>query len=159
ETELVFLGDKKIEFCSGCGKCPPCPKDDDVQGVLEKMKSADGIIVGSPTYYGSMSGQLKTFFDRTHPLRRGGFLLKGKVGGVIAVGGSRNGGQEKVIEGIHSWMFIHDMVVVTDTETAHFGGIVQGRNLGDAEKDEWGMKTVRNLGRRVAEVAMQLKKT
>ena len=62
--------------------------------ILEKMIKAHGLIIGSPTYFASISGKLKALFDRTLPLRRDNFKLKGKVGGAIAVGGSRNGGQE-----------------------------------------------------------------
>lgn len=82
-------------------------KDDDVPGIYEAMKRADGIIVASPVYFLSVTAQLKALFDRSVILRYakgmpadrpgvpGGpeFLLKNKVGGAIAVGGGRDGGQ------------------------------------------------------------------
>jgi multimeric flavodoxin WrbA len=160
ETELISLAKKNIKFCDNCDACvggkKPCPKDDDVRQILDAMAGADAIIIGSPTYFGSVSGQLKTLFDRTLPLRRNNNALSGKIGGAIAVGGSRNGGQENVIRDIQNWMMIQEMIVVADKKTAHFGGIAMGRNPGDALRDEVGVETVRNLGERVFEV---LKKT
>lgn len=161
DTELITLAGKKIMFCDNCDACAggknPCPKHDDVKEILDAMAEADAIIIGSPTYFGGVSGQLKTLFDRTMPLRRKDFQLSGIVGGAIAVGGSRNGGQENVIRDIQNWMMIHEMIVVADRKTAHFGGIAVGRNPGDALKDETGLATVKNLGERVYDVASLIK--
>lgn len=160
ETELISLSGKKIMFCDNCDACAggkaPCPKEDDVRQILDAMAAADAIIIGSPTYFGSVSGQLKTLFDRTMPLRRSNFTLSGKVGGAIVVGGSRNGGQENVIRDIHNWMLIHEMVVVADRKTAHFGGIAVARNPGDVLNDETGVLTAGNLGIKVYETTAKL---
>jgi multimeric flavodoxin WrbA len=160
ETELISLAGKKIIFCDNCDACAgrknPCPKDDDIKEILDAMAGADGIIIGSPTYFGGVSGQLKTLFDRTMPLRRKNFQLSGKIGGALAVGGSRNGGQENVIRDIQNWMMIHEMIVVADRKTAHFGGIAMGRNPGDALMDETGVATVKNLGERVYDVSSRM---
>lgn len=163
EIELIDLSDKEILFCDYCNACTAetkysCPKEDDVSAILESMKAADGIIVGSPTYLASVSGKLKTLFDRTIPLRRNDFRLSKKVGGAIAVGGSRNGGQEYVIKDIHNWMLVHGMVVVSDQKYSHFGGIAVARKQGDALLDETGVATSVNLGLQVYEVATSLKK-
>ncbi|MFZ2456882.1 MAG: flavodoxin family protein [Candidatus Altiarchaeia archaeon] len=160
ETELISLSGKNILFCDNCDACSggkaPCPKEDDVRQILDAMAAADAIIIGSPTYFGSVSGQLKTLFDRTMPLRRNNFRLSGKVGGAIAIGGSRNGGQENVIRDIQNWMMIHEMIVVADKKTAHFGGIAIGRNPGDALMDETGVATVKNLGLRVYDISSRM---
>lgn len=161
ETEYVALADLKLEYCTDCGACKKtltCPLKDDVMDILKKMINTDGIIIGSPTYFGGVSGKLKALFDRTLPLRRQGNLLKDKIGGAIAVGGSRNGGQENVIQQIHLWMLIQEMTVVGDKKTAHFGGIAVARNLGDALKDEAGVETVVNLALKVAETLERMKK-
>jgi multimeric flavodoxin WrbA len=162
KTDYIGLAGKNIKFCDNCDACAggknPCPKEDDVQQILDAMEQADALIIGSPTYFGSVSGQLKTLFDRTMPLRRKNFQLSGIVGGAIAVGGSRNGGQENVIRDIQNWMMIHEMIVVADRKTAHFGGIAVGRNPGDALMDETGVATVKNLGERVYEIASLLRK-
>jgi multimeric flavodoxin WrbA len=160
QTEFISLAGKEIQFCDNCDACAggknPCPKTDDVQEILDALERADGIIVGTPTYFGSVSGQLKTFFDRTLPLRRNNLRLSGKVGGAIAVGGSRSGGQEQAISDIHNWMMIHEMVVVSDKKTAHFGGISVARNPGDALNDVIGIETASNLGERVFEVLKKM---
>jgi multimeric flavodoxin WrbA len=162
ETVFIALSEKKIEHCCGCNSCrePPhsCSQEDDVAEILSEMKAADAIIIGSPTYFAQASGKLKSFFDRTIPMRAAGFALSGKVGGAIAVGGARNGGQESVCRDIQNWMLIHEMLVVGDEKTAHFGGICVGRNPGDAMKDEIGLKTVENLAKRVCDITKKIKK-
>jgi len=151
-TEVIELAGKQIGDCTGCQKCPPCVIKDDMQDIYQKLEQTDAIIIASPTYFAGPTGLLKTFMDRTLALRRKNFALKGKVGAVIAVGGSRNGGQENVCRDILNWMLIHDMTIVGDgAPTAHFGGIAVARNEGDAAKDEVGLKTVVGVGKRVAE--------
>ncbi|MFH1125869.1 MAG: flavodoxin family protein [Candidatus Altiarchaeota archaeon] len=160
ETEFITLADLKIEYCTDCGTCKKelnCPLKDNVMEILKKMMNADALIIGSPTYFGSVSGKLKALFDRTLPLRRQGNQLKDKIGGAIAVGGSRNGGQEHVIQQIHAWMLIQEMTIVGDKKTAHFGGIAVARNLGDALKDETGMETVINTALKIAETLEKTK--
>lgn len=67
--EKVFLKDKKISYCTGCGTCvggeKSCPQKDDMAEVLEKMVAADVIVLATPVYFYTMSGQMKTFIDRT----------------------------------------------------------------------------------------------
>ena len=107
-------------------------------------------------YFGSVTSQLKMFMDRSRPLRMN-FKLRDKVGGAIAVGGSRNGGQETTISTIHEFLLIHDAIVVGDgAPLAHYGGTGVGKVKGDAKTDDVGVETSRNLGRRVAELAMKL---
>ena len=139
DIEKISLADVNISPCTDCGVCKnekSCPIDDDMGKIYEIIESADGLIVSSPVYFGTLSGQLKMLFDRTLLLRRNGFLLKDKIGAALAVGASRNGGQEYTIWSIHAWMHIHGMIVVGDN--SHFGGIAQK----DVDSDDIGMKTV-----------------
>jgi multimeric flavodoxin WrbA len=155
EAEYVSLADLKIDYCTDCGACKKafaCPLEDDVMSLLNKMRNSNALIIGSPTYFGGVSGKLKAMFDRTLPLRRQGNMLKHKLGAAVAVGGSRNGGQEQVIQQIHAWMFIQEMAVVSDKTTAHFGGIAVGRNPGDVLKDDVGMETVKNTALKIVEM-------
>ena len=159
ETDFVSLSDFDILYCDDCNFCSTtygCNKEDDVEKILEKMEIADTIIVGSPTYFGSVSGKLKSLFDRTLPMRRHNFKLSGKIGGAVAVGGSRNGGQEFTIQTIHHWMLINEMLVISDKKTAHFGGIAVGRNPGDVLEDKSGMETVKNLGENIVEISKRV---
>ncbi|MCK4652216.1 MAG: flavodoxin family protein, partial [Methanosarcinales archaeon] len=98
EVDRIFLSEHTITPCTGCGGCADageCTIRDAMPGLYSRLEDADAIIVASPVYFGCMTAQLKALFDRTLPLRKRGFLLSGKIGGAIAVGGSRNGGQEK----------------------------------------------------------------
>jgi multimeric flavodoxin WrbA len=140
ETEKISLATLKVAPCSDCGTCreeKTCSIKDDMIALYPKLEEADGFIVVSPVYFGTLTAQLKAFADRTLPLRRAGFTIKNKVGGAVAVGGSRNGGQEITIQTIHAWMHIHGMIVVGDNN--HFGGTLQR----EAEKDEVGIETAK----------------
>ncbi len=157
EVEFIPLSGKKIEYCEGCFNCKKnsCVKEDDIRGILDSMKHADALIIGSPTYFSSVSGKLKSLFDRSLPLRSRDYMLRDKIGGAIAVGGSRNGGQEFTIREIHNWMLLNEMIVVADRETAHFGGICVGRDPADVLDDRIGLRTVDNLALRVLDVAVK----
>jgi multimeric flavodoxin WrbA len=69
EAEKIFLKDKKINYCTGCGTCingkKACPQKDDMTGILEKMIGADVIVMATPVYFYTMNGQMKTLIDRT----------------------------------------------------------------------------------------------
>ena len=161
ETEFISLADKELNPCIGCNLCKEtgnCQIIDDIEEILEKMKEADGIILGSPVYFGGVSAQLKMPMDRSRPLRMG-FQLRNKVGGAIAVGASRNGGQETTIQQIHNFFLIHSMIVVGDNDpTAHYGGAGVGKSPGDCKDDNIGLETARNLGKKVAEIIKLIKK-
>lgn len=69
-VEKVFLKDRKINYCTGCGYCnthPVCSQKDDMGEMIEKMLAADVIVFATPVYFYSMNGQMKTFIDRTTP--------------------------------------------------------------------------------------------
>ncbi|MDI9436478.1 MAG: flavodoxin family protein [Euryarchaeota archaeon] len=155
-VELLTLYDKEMEPCIACDICRAtgeCAIYDDVPGVLERMVESDGIIIGSPVYFGNVTSQLKILMDRSRPLRRD-FQLKNKVCGALSVGASRNGGQETTIQAIHHYLLIQDAIVVGDGEPlAHYGGTGVGGPVGDVDGDEAGLETSQNLGRRVAELA------
>ncbi len=156
ETEMIFLSEKEIKQCTHCNICveKQCPVDDDVEEILQKMVEADGIIIATPTYFADISGLLKDLIDRTLPLRRQGMKLKNKIGGAIAVGASRNGGQEHACMTIIRFMLLHEMIIVSDQKTAHFGGIGIGssKNQDAILNDETGIQTIKNIGIRVAKL-------
>ncbi|HMB00918.1 MAG TPA: flavodoxin family protein [Spirochaetota bacterium] len=158
ETELIELGPLEIKDCRDCGTCRDkltCSIEDDFIPLIEKLRDPDlkAIVIASPVYMGSVTGRGKALLDRTVMFRRNNFLLKNKVGGVIAVGGSRNGGQELTIQGIQAAMLIHNMIVVSDAPaSAHFGAALWARHPGGIEEDKEGIQTARNLGRKIAEI-------
>ncbi len=161
ETEIIYLGSAEIEPCIACDICKStgeCAIYDDMPDILAKIGSSQGLIIGSPVYFGSVTSQLKMLIDRSRPLRMD-FKLKNIVGGAISVGGSRNGGQETTILAIQQFMLIHDMVIVGDgAPLAHYGGTGVGVAIEKGEHDEAGLETSRNLGRRVAELASEISK-
>lgn len=155
-TELINLAGKTINGCIACGACQKgvqCSQKDDFQDCLKKLADPQlkGIIIATPVYMGSMTSQAKAFLDRTVLFRRNGFLFKNVLGGVISVGGSRNGGQELTIQAVHAAMMIHDMVIVGDG--LHFGGTAWSNHPEGYEADQTGLETARLTGKRMAEVA------
>ena len=162
KTEMIELANLTINGCSGCGYCRKqleCKQEDDFNSLIPILsdKEVAGIIIGTPVYLGTMTSQCKAFLDRTVVLARNGSLLRNKVGGVLAVGGVRNGGQELTIQAVQAAMFCHDMVCVGGgTRAAHFGAALVSDERNGVECDEIGIETAKNMGRRVANLAMLL---
>jgi multimeric flavodoxin WrbA len=162
ETTLIELSDMKINGCLACGKCMKvleCSQEDDFVKLIPILSDPElaGLIVATPVYFGSMSSQCKAFLDRCVMFRRNGFILRDRVGGVIAVGGARSGGQELAIQAVQMAMLVQDMIVVSEGKpTAHFGATLWSSHPDGIEKDSFGLETARSLGRRVAELALKI---
>lgn len=159
ETDVINLSNADIEPCIACDICKntgECAIYDDMREITDKLHEAQGLIIGSPVYFGNVTSQLKMFMDRTRPLRID-FKLKDVVAGAISVGASRNGGQETTISAIHEYLLIQDAIIVGDgAPLAHYGGTGVSGAPNEAEDDEHGIKTARNLGKRVAELAKRI---
>lgn len=138
--EIIQLATNKIKPCVACGLCKTkltCSiQDDEMIDLYDKFINADGLILASPTYMGSVSAQIKAWMDRSVALRRNNFLLRDKLGVALAIGGSRNGGQELVLHQLHAFMHIHGMLVLGDDN--HFGGTA----LAPFAEDDFGKQTV-----------------
>jgi len=154
KTELLDLGGMQIAGWPGDGK----PPKDDFDRILPKLKDPvpDGLIIGSPSYFRTMSALCKAFLERLAVLRKPKLLLADKPVGVLAVGAFRNGGQELVIEQIQAAMLCHEMMLVGGKPGAHQGATLWNAYNDDITKDEFGMDTARKLGIRVAEAALRL---
>ena len=161
-TEIIDLAGMEVKGCISCGHCMKtleCSQKDDFNDLIPILQDPDlgGIIMATPVYLGSMSSQCKAFLDRSCMFRRNGFLFRDKVGGVIAVGGFRNGGQEAAIGHVQSVMLVHDMILVGDGKPgAHFGGTMWSGHPDGIENDDAGLNTVKSLGQRVAQVALKI---
>jgi len=114
----------------------------------DDLLAYDGIIMGSPVYFGSMAGELKTLIDLS--VKHYG-KFNGKVGGAFASCGALGGGIETTVMDIIKAMLIHGMVVVGDTSCAFLGAVSVGAP--DEERDQ---KDCAGLGRRVAELTKRL---
>ena len=110
----VLLSEKIINPCIGCDSCvedEPCCIADDMNEVYRLFEWCDAIIISSPSYYRNVPAQLKALIDRTYAMKT--HLLKGKLGGAIAVGRSTSGGgQTNVLEAINNFYLSSGMLCV-----------------------------------------------
>lgn len=165
DAETIHLGSYKIEPCRACEVCPPknklCIIDDDMQKLYDKLIEADALVIGSPVYFGDVSGQLKVFIDRTRPLARGagGYKLRMKVAGAIVVASNPFGGSQFTIRAIHVFFTQHRMVIVGGPwEHPEYWDVCGvATKLGEITKDEGAMKAAKSLGKRIAEITKALK--
>jgi len=155
ETELIDLAGLDIEGSVAAGVPLAKGRTDDFPAVAKKLSDpkVGGIIIGTPVYFSSMSSLCKAFIERMMVFYRNGGMV-GKPVGVLATGGSRNGGQEVTIRSVQDSLFCFDMVVVGTGK--RFGAVVWAK--GGAANDKEGMDAAKKLGRRVAETALALKK-
>lgn len=151
KVELIDLGGLSIAGWS------PTPPQDDFAAILPKLQdpAVAGLILGSPSYFRSLSALCKAFIERCAPLREPKMLLDGKPVGVVATGAFRNGGQELVIEQIQTAMLCFGMIPVGGRPPAFQGGTVLSTK-DDISGDELGLSTARNTGLRVADLALKL---
>lgn len=151
ETELYQLAGKKVHGCTACMKCVQnkdrrCSIDDDVLNeCFEKMIEADGIILGSPTYFTDVSAEMKALIDRAGFLSRAnGDLLRRKTGAaVVAV---RRAGSIHAFDTINHFFFITQMMVPGSC----YWNIGIGKDKGDVKNDEEGIRTMKVLGENMA---------
>jgi len=157
-TEILhcqqLLKDQKNPFCMACASpCPgKCFEGKEIAKAFDLISRADGLIMGSPVYFGTVSAQLKAFWDKSRSLRTKKKLLN-VVGGALAVGGSRFGGQETTIRAIHDMLMVQGMIVVGDgyfeDDCGHIGAAAQRPSW----EDENAINRCRILARRIFEVA------
>ena len=151
ETELIQLAGKQIHGCTACGTCRKVKNKQckivnvNVNLYIEKMASADGIILGSPTYFSMMSPEMKALIDRAGFVARANSdLFKRKVGAaVVAV---RRAGGIPTFDAINHFFLITQMIIPGSS----YWNVGIGLNKGDVEKDEEGMQTMEDLGRNMA---------
>jgi len=151
ETELYQLAGKKIQGCIACYKCMKnkdnrCAVDNDiVNECIAKMIEADGILIGSPTYFADVTAATRALIERTGFVARANdYLFKRKVGaGVIAV---RRGGAIHAFNSINLFLFYNQIINPGASYWAFAIGRDPGEVLGDAE----GMQTMKTLGQNLA---------
>jgi multimeric flavodoxin WrbA len=151
ETELVQVGGRPLRGCLACGKCGErqdrrCVNDtDEMNGFIAKMCEADGILLGSPTYFSDVTSEMKALIDRAGFVTcMNGNLLRRKVGaGVVAV---RRAGGMHVFDTLNHFFLIGEMCVVGSS----YWNIGIGLAPGDVDADPEGIETMRTLGRNMA---------
>lgn len=165
ETEIIELAGKEIKPCLGCksDKCGgTCIISDYMQELYPKLRICDGIILASPSYFGTFSSQLKLFIDRLRVMRHSNFELGNVVIGTIAVAGRRHGGQEITNIDLIQSMMCHNTIIVNDgTAVCQLGATGWSHTFDDptkkADTDEYGMQTAVGIGKRVTEIARVVK--
>ncbi|KPK95161.1 MAG: FMN reductase [Deltaproteobacteria bacterium SM23_61] len=147
-TELVQLSEKEIRGCIACYKCienkdQRCAvKNDAANEYIEKMLGAEGIILGSPVYFNDVTPEMKALIDRTgYVSRANGRMFKNKVGAAVAA--VRRSGAVHTIDSMNHFFLSGEMILVGRA-------MGMGRERGEVEKDEEGMRLVKTLGQRMA---------
>ncbi len=159
ETELVQLAGKKIHGCIACYKCGEnmdkrcAVKDDLANECIQKMIEADGIILGSPTYFSDVTSEMKALIDRAGFVSRmNDFMFKRKVGAAIVA--VRRAGATHVFDTINH-LFLGSQMIVPGSMYWNIG---IGREKGEVEKDEEGIQTMKVLGQNMAWLLKNLQK-
>lgn len=145
ETELMTIGSKAIRGCIGCNRCEEkgcCVFEDEVNLAAAKFREADGLVVGSPVYYGSANGTLSAFMDRLFYSTP--FSKAMKVGAAVAV--ARRSGTTATFDELNKYFTISGMPVAS----SQYWNNVYGRVPGEAAQDLEGMQTMRKLARNMA---------
>jgi multimeric flavodoxin WrbA len=151
ETEFIQVGGKKIRGCTACYRCfrakdGRCSVKTDVfNDCLEKMLSAQAIILGSPTYFTDVSAEMKALLDRTGlvAIANGG-LLRGKIGAaVVAV---RRGGGTHAFDTMNHMFLMSGAIIPGST----YWNLGFGLNKGEVADDEEGLRNMEDLGRTIA---------
>lgn len=156
EIELIDLANLKIPAGPAAGLPLEPGERDDFPPLVPKLSDArvGGIIIGTPVYFGNMSSLCKAFLERSMAFRKDGYTLSNKVGAVVAVGGSRNGGQEQAIKSVQTVLSAQNMLLVGEAKPlCHCGAAVWNKG-DDFLKDKNNQDTIRSVGQRVAEVAL-----
>jgi multimeric flavodoxin WrbA len=155
DTELIRLAGLEIQPCTACMACSKeerCSIDDDLFPVYLKMKEADGIIIASPVYYGSATSLVKALMERAGFISRfNGEPFSGKVGGPIAV--ARRAGQNFTLAQLTFWFQILGFFTPGST----YWNMAVGRERGEVERDEEGLRTIWNFGKNMALLVQRLK--
>ena len=147
DTEFLSLAGKNMSPCMACGACLKtgnCGIEDDMQAIYPRLIQAEGIIIGTPVYFWTVSAQAKILIDRTYCILRGkdGNLLRGKIGAGIVV--TRRVGGTSALGVLNNYL-------VFSARLACVGGVVAygGYDAGTVKKDDRGMAEAMAVGRAV----------
>ncbi|KPA16411.1 NADPH-dependent FMN reductase [Candidatus Magnetomorum sp. HK-1] len=151
ETELIHVGKEKIIGCRSCFSCvkksnEKCIIDDDpVNEWIQKMKMADGILLGSPVYFSGVSGTMKSFLDRAFfVISVNNSLLRHKVGASVAA--VRRSGGLPTMNSLNHYIIYSEMIM----PCSNYWNVAHGMNPGEIEKDGEGKQIMEVLGKNMA---------
>ncbi len=151
EMEIVQIGNKAVRGCLACGTCARkkderCVMNEDiVNEMIQRLKGADAIVLGSPVYYAGIAGTMKSFCDRVfYVASANGGLFEGKAGAALVA--VRRSGGSAAYAGLNYYLTISKMLVPGSS----YWNIVHGALAGEAEADAEGLQTVRNTAKNLA---------
>jgi multimeric flavodoxin WrbA len=154
-TELISLAGTNIKPCTACMVCSKeeqCPIEDDLFPIYHKMKDADAIILASPVYFGSATGQIKSLMDRTGYIANyNNRAFEGKVGGSLVV--ARRAGKNFTFAQLNYWFQILGFYMTGST----YWNVAFGRQKGEVTQDEEGLVTAYNFGKNVAFLVQKIR--
>ncbi|UFS71665.1 flavodoxin family protein [Geomonas sp. RF6] len=151
ETEIVHVGNAAIRGCAACYACLKNRNEecvlpgDDVNEWIQKMKAADGILLGTPVHYAAMAGAMKSFLDRAFFVAGvNDGLLRHKVGAsVVAV---RRSGGLPAFDQLNNFLMYAEMLI----PTSNYWNVIHGRTPGEVHQDPEGVQIMRVLGKNMA---------
>ncbi|MBR1797789.1 MAG: flavodoxin family protein [Clostridiales bacterium] len=153
ETQKIWLGKKAVPDCMACMKCQEigkCVFPDQVNEIHDMIDDIDGIVVGSPVYYGGPNGRLTSFLDRLF------FSIPNdKFNGILgaSIVSCRRGGATAAFERLNQYFLMENMHVVS----SQYWNQVHGSSKEDVLKDEEGLQTMRTLGRNIVWLLKSIK--
>ena len=145
DSEIMHIGMQPISGCIACKKCVElgkCVFDDKVSEFTNKMKTVDGLIIGSPVYYAAASGQVTAFLDRA--FYSAGKTMDGKPGAAIV--SCRRGGASAAFDQLNKYFSISNMPIVT----SNYWNQVHGNTPEEVLQDEEGIQTMQVLADNMA---------
>ncbi len=145
DAEYIHVGHLTVKGCTGCyacGKLKKCVHEDIVNEIAEKLKDADGIVLGSPVYYASPNGAFIALLDRLFYSSR--FDKSMKVGASVVA--ARRGGLTASFDVLNKYFTISEMPIAS----SKYWNQVHGNSALDAESDIEGLQTMRTLARNMA---------
>lgn len=153
DTEMITLAGLDIRPCNACMACQgeeTCTLNDDLFPLYTKIKEAEAIILASPVYLGSATALIKAFMDRAGYISGARRVFAGKVGGPLVV--ARRAGQNFTHAQLTYWFHILGFNMPGST----YWNVAFGRERGEVEQDEEGLRTARNFGKNIADLVKKL---
>jgi len=151
DFEILHIGHKLIHGCTACRKCvanknEKCViKTDDLNQWIQKIKKADGIILGSPVYYSGIPGTMKSFLDRLFFVSgSNGNLLRHKVAAALVA--VRRTGGSATLDSLNHYLAYAEMIIAT----SNYWDVIHGSGAGEVTKDVEGKQIMRVLGKNMA---------
>ncbi|QGG47788.1 flavodoxin family protein [Heliorestis convoluta] len=153
-----LIASARHPFCTACSTpCSAvCYKGTNLEQAFDDISQADAVIFGSPVYFGTVSGQLKAFFDKTRKIR-GQKAWLGLPASAVTTGASRFGGQETTVRALHDMMLVQGMTVLGDGHIEHDCGHFGASAQRPVDQDQDGLLRAKILAKRMMEAARQYK--